>query len=142
MSGGNYSDPIDIGVEGVPTTLLTAIADNLRCLHKGNGHTDLTEISVDGDGVLDIGLTDQTFKISGTNTLKYITTTGRQLGNTINISKSTGEGSVSYGESSAPSGSLPIYGNGLGTGSITWYPGRLLTLVYMEDGWHHDMVFS
>jgi len=139
MAGGVWTEPVDVGVEAVPTTLLTAIADDLRCIHKGGGDSSITTIAVDVSNVLDIGTIDDTFLVSGTEALSYISTTGRQLRNKINLIKKTSNSNINYGAGSTPSNTAPIYGNGAGSGSVTWVAERLITLVYDGTAWHHDI---
>lgn len=142
MAGGFYSDPVDVAVEAVPTTLLTAIADNLRCLHKGNGHTSITSIAPAVGGALDVGTVDQTFNVdSSDDTLKFITTAGREVGCTIHLIASE-TGQIGYGQSSPPVGTKAIVGDGAGSTTLTWQQHRKITLTLGDTYWHHDIVFA
>lgn len=141
MSGGQWVNPIDVAVEAVPTTLLTNIADDLRCLHKGNGQTSLSSIAADGTYVLDIGDVEQTFvlDLDTSYNLHFITTTNRQAGNTIHLI-ATGTGSVSIfnNSSSPPAGSeaILISGAGLGASSYSISSNSMWTFVYSGAYWY------
>lgn len=136
-------DSTDYGVVPMPTTYFNQTKDNINVLHKGNGQTSVpSAISPDVTRVLDIGDTEETFKVNGTYNLAFITTANRSFGNRIHlIRKSTG-GQIDYAASSPPAGSLPIYGNGAGTNGVTWLEERMVTLVLGDTAWHHDMKFT
>jgi len=143
MAGGIWTSPVDVGVEGVPTTLLTNIADDLRSLHKGNGQATITTLHPSSSYVVDIGVDDQTFLVYNDHDIRYITTAGREPGNTIHLIMSGPiAGQIGYNFSSPPSGSARIYGNGSENNSIIWTENRLITLVYSGLAWHHDMRFT
>lgn len=144
MAGGSWTDPVDVGVEAVPTNWFTNTSDNARCVHKGNGQSVLTSIAPDGDGVLDIGTTDETFLIDlDTNPLKYITTTGRQAGNRIQLiitdGSSGGPDIYNYASASPPAGTASILvsnGGGLALSSYGVTAHILITLVYSGTYWY------
>lgn len=139
MAGETWVTPKnDLGVEAVPTTLLNNIGTDLIVLHRGGGYITPVTIEPDVLGLLDVGETNNTFLVVGDNDLYYITTTNRQFGNTIHLIKTGGTGAFYYGGDSAPTGSLPIYYNGITTGDFAWYVGRMVTLTLGIAGWHHD----
>lgn len=138
MAGGLWTDPVDVGIEGVPTTLLTNTADNLRCLRKGNGQVSPVAIGISVANLLDIGEQEETFLVSSAGTLRYITNTNRNVGNRIHLIKTSSSAVIYYGANSPPAGSLPIVCDGTSGVSNTWPVGRMITLVLSFTGWHHD----
>ena len=140
MAGETWVTPKnDLGVEPVPTTLLNNIGTDLVVLHRGGGYITPVTIAPDVLGLLDVGETKNAFLVSDERELYYITTTNRQFGNTLHLIKTGGTGYIHYGGSSAPSGSLPIMGNGSGVASMAWYTGRMITLTLGVIAWHHDI---
>ncbi len=141
MAGETWVTPKnDLGVEPVPTTLLNSIGTDLVVLHRGGGYITPVTIEPDVTGLLDIGETNNAFLVGGENDLYYITNTGRQFGNTIHLIKTASMAGLHYAGASAPSGALPIYYNEYtAVSTLTWYPGRKVTLTLGVLGWHHDM---
>jgi len=143
MAGGIWTSPVDVGVEGVPTTLLTNIADDLRCLHKGNGHTTVSQISPNSSGHLNVGSDDQYFKVLEPSNygIRFISTAGRQLGNAINLEISTTtayqqQTSIYTNASSPPVGYVPIIVNHEQIfGSYTIYLYDVITLFFHGSFW-------
>ena len=139
MSGETWSTPSGVGSgEAVPTTWFDTIADDLIVLHRGNGMATPSAIEPDASGVLDVGETNDTFLVNGSNALKFITYTNRQFGNRINLIRTTGDGTVMYAQTSPPSGSLPIYANEYGP-ILQWRVNGMVSVVLGSTGWHHDI---
>jgi len=128
------------GMVAIPTTWINKIEKNQKTLHGGNGYSALTTIEVDASFVLDIGATDQTFFVSGGggNYLKYITTLGRQPGNTIHLIKKTVLSKIYHNSGSIPENTLPILSGYSGEYNENWEVNRLVTLVLGTAGWHYD----
>lgn len=146
MAGETWQTPKTDWVfgEAVPTTWLNKIEGNLVVEHRGGGYIVPVTIEPDVTGVLDIGETNNAFLVGGENDLYYITTTGRQFGNTIHLIRTASTAGLHSCQpnagASAPSGTLPIYYNEYTAVEIlTWYPGRKVTLTLGVLGWHHDM---
>lgn len=146
MAGGLWTDPVDVGVEGVPTTLLTNIADNLRCLHAGNGQASPTILAVTTTpDYLDLtNSTEETFKVNVTDYayFSYISSTGRRFGNRIQLICSgvdgVGIGFYSVRTAAAPTGysKIKIYGLPNNTGTV-WhaFPACVIQFVYDGEFW-------
>lgn len=143
MAGGVWTNPVDVGVEGVPTTLLTNIADDLRCLRMGSSQTSVTSLVVAADGSIDVGATDGVFNVdmyaSGTShDLYYISTTGRAAGNiiTLRFIKSSGPYKIYNNGESAPAGSakILIFGGANSIDPNEDLNGAQLVLQFLYDG--------
>jgi hypothetical protein len=153
MAGGVWTSPVDVGVEAVPTTLLTNIADDLRCLRMGNSQTSTTALVPDANTCIDIGATEQVFNVdmyaSGTShDLYYISTTGRAAGNIICLRFIKPEGSYriyNNGES-APAGysKMLIYGGANSIDPAEGLNGEQLVLLLLYNGtnWNVMGVFA
>lgn len=155
MAGGLWTNPVDVGVEGVPTTLLTNIADDLRCLRMGNSQGSVVALIPDVNNSINIGSTEQIFNVdmyaSGTSSsLYYISTTGRRAGNIICLRFIKSGGSYEIYNNgnggTAPAGyaKILIYG---GANSIDPYDGLngeqlVLFLLYTGTVWNVVGVFA
>ena len=146
MAGGNWTDPVDVGVEAVPTTLLTNIADNLRCLHSGNGQASANVIDVTTTpNYLPLpNSTEESFKVAVTDYafIAYISNVNRRFGNRIQLIcsgiENTDIGFYSVKTEAAPGGyaKIKIYGCVNNTG-IIWqaYPACVIQFVYDGEFW-------
>lgn len=126
---------------GVGDDVLNRIEENIRVLHDGNEATSIPLLTPDVLGVIDPGANGHIFYVDCSSyNLRYIKSDERPAGNTIRLISYNG-GSFQYGGGSPPTGDdKEIYGNGVGSGSVTWNTERMLTLTY--DGstaWHHDI---
>jgi len=137
MAGGVWTDPVDVGIEAVPTTLLTNIADDLRCLYKGGGQGSPSAINASSS--IDIGSTYDTFKIVSATypyDVYYISTTGRNLLNKIWFIN-TGDNPIQFWVNGGSPGAgyakivdpaSPIY--------ATIQVGGTIGLIYSGTAWH------
>ena len=129
-------------VGGVIDTDFNRIEQNIGVLHGGNGQTSLSILTASAAFVLDIGTTEQSFvlNLDASYNIQFITTTGRQPGNQINlIISGTASVQMINGASSPPAGSAPVYIAGWpysGLGDYTLHENQLLRLVYSGTAWH------
>jgi hypothetical protein len=146
MAGGLWTDPVDVGVEAVPTTLLTNIADNLRCLHSGNGNATPSVLNITtSPSYLELpNSTEETFKVNITDyaQISYIYSVGRRFGNRIQL-LCYGASNVSIAFYSVKSEGTPggyskikIYGATDNT-PVTWsaYPACGIQFIFDGEFW-------
>lgn len=124
--------------DGFTNTDINATNENIAVLHKGNGQTSLSSIA--SASSLDIGTIDQTFIITGTTTVNYISITDRQSGCIINFINSRGGGNISFldntGSVPANYAALTCYDLiGAGLGVFTLHPGQKCSFTYDGTYW-------
>jgi hypothetical protein len=85
MAGEIWTDQADVGVELVTTTWANNVQDNLKVLRRGNGYATIETATIATSLTLPNEY-DNTFNLSpGGGTIDYISTAGRQLGNSITL---------------------------------------------------------
>ena len=135
-------DSTDYGVVPIPTTYFNQTKDNINVLHKGNGQSSLTTIATSSNFLLDIGSTDQVFNVDLTAAydIKFITTTNREVGNTIILLfKDGGTGyDIHNNAASPPAGSVPILisGSGLTLSSYNLFDYSKIELTLGDEYWY------
>lgn len=133
----SWTTPRAWTVAAVSTAQMNEVSEQLAVLHKGNGHTALSTISPNAAGELNIGAVDQSFNVTEPSNygIKFISSTGRQPGNTINLIL-TNASSVYTNTATPPSGYSPIIINHEQTyGSYNLYQYQILTLVFTGSFW-------
>lgn len=127
--------------EGITDAAMNRIEGNIENLGAGGGKSSIQTATAAANLSLP-NSNDDVFFVSGSTTIDYISTDGRQPGNKIHLIMYGGGGNIRYDAGTAPAGYAVIYGNGAGTASVTWYEHRLRTFVYSGFAWHHDMSFT
>lgn len=132
MSGEIWTDLSDVGVEAMPTTWPNSIQDNLKVLRRGDGY-DTVESAIEAESLVLPNEYDSVFNLttSGGFNISYISTTGRQLGNTITLIVG-GHGCYILVDQTTPGvGFSRIHVHVIPTGvptSIQLYAGMVITL--------------
>lgn len=132
-------DTTFIAADGFAYSDINATNENIAVLHKGNGQSSLSSIA--SASSLDIGSTDQTFIITGSTSINYISTTSREPGCVIHFINLRGGSNISFLDNT---GSVPanyaalscynVVGGALGT--ITLNPGERFMFVYDGTYWY------
>ena len=125
------------GVDVVNSGDLNRIEENTSVLHKGNGSTTVSTLTTSGPNYeLDIGQTEEVFKIGGATTNIYsISTTGRQPGNKIFLINTTASGiDIDYNQT-PPANYAAIKGYG-GSG-LTLLADNIALLIYDGTVWYN-----
>jgi hypothetical protein len=139
-----WTTPRNWTVAAVNTVQMNEMSEQLAVLHKGNGHTSLQTLSPSAAGELNIGSVDQTFKMSepSTNGLKFIYSTGREPGNTINILFDNAS-TIYTNAPTPPSGYSPIIVNHEQSyNGYSLYQYQIITFVFTGSFWLCNYVVS
>ncbi|NLD98609.1 MAG: hypothetical protein GX640_01935 [Fibrobacter sp.] len=114
---------------------MNRIEENIRVLGQGGRKAATTLTAA---AAVDIGDTDDTFLVSGTTSIKYLSTTGRVAGNKIYLVATNNINFLSN-QSSPPSGYAPIYLFKIGVGpavvDLNIGEGAVVMLVYAGGKW-------
>lgn len=123
-------------LDGIIDDDLNEIGENLNVLHKGNGQTALAEIASANN--LDINETDDTFLITGTTSVYFIKSTGRQPGNRIHLIKLDSGGAVFHDNEADPGvgySPMALWPLTHSQGDLTLNPDQCFTFVYTGTKW-------
>lgn len=139
----------DWGVDVVGSADFNRIEENIAVLHKGNGQTSLQVIA--GSESLNIGVTDETFVITGSSpsvSIKYIYVGTRQPGNKIRLILSDTPDLI-HNEGSVPTGYAALFLTNTSSASnyhasVTTAPCDNQTIDFTYDGtwWRSGIIIQ